>query len=112
MTELLKHRRGGTPSGETEIHAIYQIGKQEKSIHNYKYPPYHPVKAFPFLPMERKQEQKNKQSITVKNGCRIENGTGTEQTAHIPPFKLFTKQTPVCQQECQAADKIAHIDKQ
>jgi hypothetical protein len=112
MTELLEHRRGGTSSGETEIHAIYQIGKQEKSIYNHKYPPYHPVKAFPFLPMERKQEQKNKQSITVKNGCRIENGTGTKQTAHISPFKLFTKQTPVCQQECQAADKIAHIDKQ
>lgn len=30
MAELLKHRRGGAPPGETEIYAIHQIGKQEK----------------------------------------------------------------------------------
>ena len=62
--------------------------------------------------MERKEEEKNKERISIKNGCGMENGGGRKERGDIWGLKVLSKESGVCEEECEGGDKIGEIEKE
>ena len=110
VAELIEHRCRGTFAGIGEIDAVAQVSPQCHAVAHHIYPAHHPVVARPLLPVQWQQHHHDDQRIGIEDGRGIKDQACGKQIQSMPPRHRAGIQTPVCEQEHQAAEHKQQVD--